>query len=240
MTTTYMDLTNKLLRRVNEVPISQSDFLSVRGVQAFAKDAVVASIESINQAEIEWPFNAEVGTQLLVVGQTDYDFPEDLRSTRWRSFYINKDDALSTNTLNLEYVGRDYWEHTNKTADLDAGSDGRSVPTMVFEKHGVGFGVTPSPDQAYTVSYDYFKKSPTLTAYNDVSTIPSVYDEAIIQGGLYHFYMFRNDTEQADRADSRFKREIDEMRFILMGNTQTMKSTMIVKPGYKRPYGYMY
>ena len=68
---TFLDLTNQLLRRLNEVEIAQADFPSVRGVQATAKDAIKNAIAKINQAEYEWPFNAVEHTQLLVVGQED-------------------------------------------------------------------------------------------------------------------------------------------------------------------------
>ena len=48
---TFLDLTNQLLRRLNEVEIAQADFPSVRGVQATAKDAIKNAIAKINQAE---------------------------------------------------------------------------------------------------------------------------------------------------------------------------------------------
>ena len=40
MPSTYIDLCNKTLRRLNEVEISADNFPSVRGVQALVKDAV--------------------------------------------------------------------------------------------------------------------------------------------------------------------------------------------------------
>ena len=75
MPSTYIDLSNKTLRRLNEVEIPVSDFLTVRGVQALVKDAVRAAIAKINQAEFEWPFNAAEFTQTLVAGQSEYTWP---------------------------------------------------------------------------------------------------------------------------------------------------------------------
>ena len=72
MPSTYIDLCNKTLRRLNEVEIPVSDFLTVRGVQALVKDAVKAAIAKVNQAEYEWPFNAAEFTQVLSVGQSEY------------------------------------------------------------------------------------------------------------------------------------------------------------------------
>ena len=69
MPSTYIDLTNALLRRLNEVEIEVADFADVRGVQALAKDAVRASIAKINAAEFEWPFNSAEHSQSLTVGE---------------------------------------------------------------------------------------------------------------------------------------------------------------------------
>ena len=65
MATTFIDLTNKVLRRLNEVEMTSSDFASATGVQALAKDAVRDSIAKINQAEFEWPFNSAEHLSLI-------------------------------------------------------------------------------------------------------------------------------------------------------------------------------
>ena len=44
MPSTYLDLTNKLLRKINEVEISEADFSNTRGVQTLAKDAIADAI----------------------------------------------------------------------------------------------------------------------------------------------------------------------------------------------------
>lgn len=40
---TFLNITNELLRRLNEVVIDQADFAGVRNVQALAKDSVNSS-----------------------------------------------------------------------------------------------------------------------------------------------------------------------------------------------------
>ena len=187
MPSTFLTLTNRLLRRVNEVPINQADFQSARGVQSMAKDAIVAAIEDINKIETEWPFNAQTLDVPLVVGQQDYTFPNDLRSVKWDSFLVLKDSTLNLQTSSLTFVSRDYWDVHYRNADLDAGADGLNVPNMVLPSHGYGFTVSPSPDRVYTVRYEYFKLSPTLTLYDDKPSIPSVYDEVINQAAISHF-----------------------------------------------------
>lgn len=228
MPTTFMSLSNKLLRRLNEVEISQSDFLSVRGVQALAKDAINASIAEINNQQVEWSFNYDTGSQLLTVGTNLYDFPADLKKVDWNSFRIEKDDALDTNTKHLSFISKDTWEDWAKDKDLDAGTDGVNIPAFVFKGNGFQFGVTPSPVEAYTVLFDYYLNFTELSAYSDTSTVPSNYDEVLIQGALYHFWQFRDDDVKADKAEAKFKKMLAAM-IPTLGNLpeDRMQSTML-------------
>ncbi len=227
--TTFMDLTNKLLRRINEVEIVQADFSSVRGVQAVAKDAINASINEINMQEFEWPFNSATGSQVLTAGTEEYSFPSTMKSVDWDSFHLVADDALNTDGMHLKKIARDTRYKYLKNDDDNAGADGRNAPVYVYETPSKGFGLSPSPDEAYTVTYNYYTKPVQLSAYDSTSAIDTVYDEVIMQGALYHFYMFRDNTDQADRALQRFRQLINRMRTILInGQSDTMQSTMIV------------
>lgn len=229
MATNYLDLTNRLLRRINEVEIEQSDFASVRGVQALAKDAIQAAINDINSMEFEWPFNAAIKTQVLTIDQEDYDFPTDLKIPKWDSFYLVPNDSLNVNGYPIRFISRDVRNLYLKNDDDLSTPDGIGPPTYVAEAQGFGFTLSPSPDAAYSVTYEYFLQPTQLSAYGDTSTIPAYYDEAIIQGGLYHMYMFRDNSEQADRAEQKFKKETDHMRTILINKDDRIRSTMIVR-----------
>jgi len=227
--TTFLALTNKLLRRINEVEIAQADFASVRGVQALAKDAINASINEINSQEFEWPFNASVYTQVLTAGTEQYSFASTVKSVNWDSFHLVKDDALGTNGLPLMHVSRDVRNRYFKNDDDNSTTDGLNAPTYVWPDYTFGFGVSPSPDEAYTVTFEYYLKPVELSAYDSESTIPTIYDDTIVQGALYHLYMFRDNTEQADRAGTKYRQLINRMRTILINNDDRMRSTMIVR-----------
>lgn len=220
--TTFLELTNRLLRRLNEVEIAEADFAATRGVHAMAKDAINASVELINQAEFTWPFNTSTGSQICVVGQEEYTWPTDFKVVNWNSFLIEKDDALNQNGRTLSFIARDLYLKTMKSDDDASGSDGIDVPSYVFEKHGTGFGISPSPDQAYTVTYEYWINNIAMVLFSDTSTIPSNYDEAIIQGGLYHFYMFRDNSEQAQLAEKRFEAHVGNMKSLLINKENTL------------------
>jgi hypothetical protein len=229
MPSTFLTLTNNLLVRLNEVTIDQADFAATRGVQQLAKDAINASIETINTKEFEWPFNAHtsLGSQVLVVGQEEYDFPANTKLVRWNSFHLVEDDSLGTSGHRLEFISRDQRNRYLKNDDDVAGSDGRGQPRYVYSRQGMGYGISPSPDEAFTVTFEYFKYPTRLSAYDDQVAIPSAYDEAIIQGALYHFYMFRDNSEQAAMAEKQFNIWINRMRTTLINKDDRIHGTLI-------------
>ena len=107
MPATYLDLSNRVLRRLNEVEMTSSDFPTVRGVQALCKDSVKAAIASINQSEFEWPFNAAEHTETLVVGREEYDWPTYFKVVDWNSFQLFKNFSGSNEFTKLRFIHRD-------------------------------------------------------------------------------------------------------------------------------------
>ncbi len=227
MSSSFLDLTNKTLRRLNEVEISQSDFGSVRGVQALAKDAVKAAIAKINQAEYEWPFNAAEHTQALVSGQEEYSWPTYFKIVDWNSFQLQKDSSLGVEYAHLDYMSRDDWYENHRDEDYTAGSAGRSVPKEVFPGHGMGFGVTPTPDKAYTLKFRYYMNYADLTNYDDLSRIPVAFEDVVIDGALYHMYMLRNNLEAAQLTQGAFLQGVKEMQTLLINKFTSVNDTRV-------------
>jgi hypothetical protein len=91
---TYLEITNEVLRRLNEVTIAQDDFPNVRNIQALAKDAINASIRGILQSAQEWPFTLVTYTETLVSGTREYSFPADASSVDWESLLHLNDEVL--------------------------------------------------------------------------------------------------------------------------------------------------
>ena len=56
MATTYLQLTNELLREMNEVVLTSSNFSSAIGIQAHVKDCVNRAYLDIVLEEPQWPF----------------------------------------------------------------------------------------------------------------------------------------------------------------------------------------
>lgn len=225
--TTYLALTNKLIRRLNEVELTETDFTSTRGVQAMAKDAINASLAEINNQFFEWPFNYTQGTQVFVKGTYQYDFPANLKKIDWNSFHIQKNDTLGVKSKHLWFTSKDYWEDFYKDIDLDAGTDGVNIPIYVTPGNSYGFIVTPSPNNTYTVQFDYVRLFTPLDLFSDLSNIPANFDEVIIAGALYHFYMFRDNQQEYLEIKAYFKTQLMSMINIFGHQDDTMRSTVL-------------
>lgn len=227
MPSTYQNLCNMVLRRINEVEIAQADFGSVRGVQALVKDAVRASVAKINQAEFEWPFNASEHTQVLTAGRTEYDWPDYFKIADFNSFQVQKNDALGVGYKTLTSIERDEWYKSHRDADYEAGSAGRGVPDFVFPSHGTGFGVSPSPDKAYSIRFRYYLNYADLTAYSDVTRIPESFENVIVDGALYHLYMFKDNLEAANAAYMAFQSGVKDLQTLYINSYQSVRDTRI-------------
>jgi len=225
--TTYLELTNELLRRLNEVELTASNFDSARNIQASAKDFIKASIDEINNKEHEWPYNYVSGTQVLTIATEFYPFPEDAQTIDWMSFAIVKDPALNTFTRPLQYIKRDEWYKQLRARDEDNTPQGVQLPMWVFQGPGRTYGVSPGSNQAYTIKYDYFRVPNVLTIYSDVCVIPPRFNYVIIAGALKHFYMFKDNTEQAQTADAVFGKFLAQMQTTLMNRQENITDTRI-------------
>ena len=227
MPSTYISLCNQVLRRLNEVEMIDGDFASATGVQALVKDAVKASVSKINQAEFEWPFNAAEETDTLVVGQEEYTWPTYFKVADYNSFQIQADTTLGIGFTTLTFIERDEYYNKYRDADHTSGSAGISAPRYIFPGHGNGFGVSPSPDKAYSLKFRYFMNYSDITVFNDVTRIPESYDTVLVDGALYHLYMFKDNMEAAQAAYGAFEKGIKDLQSLYINNYQTIRDTRV-------------
>jgi len=227
MPSTYISLCNQVLRRLNEVEVAEGAFDSVTGVQALVKDAVKAAVAKINQAEFEWPFNAAEETDTLVVGQEEYSWPSFYKIADWNSFQIQEDTALGVSYTTLKYIERDEWYKNHRDNDYSSGTDGISVPRFVFPSHGNGYGVSPSPDKAYTLKFRYYQNYSDISAADDVTRIPDSYDTVLVDGALYHLYMFKDNLEASQASFMAFEKGIKDLQTLYINNYEYIRDTRV-------------
>ena len=94
MAYTYLDITNEVLARMNEVTLTSSNFNTARGFQIQCKNAVNDSINFINHREFNWPFNHASKTEVLVAGTTRYAIPTTAKTVDYDTFRLVKDSSL--------------------------------------------------------------------------------------------------------------------------------------------------
>ena len=232
MAYTYLDITNEVIARMNEVALTSANFASARGFQVQCKNAVNDAINYVNQREFGWPFTHSTQTQTLVAGQTRYSIPADTQSVDYDTFRISKDDTLGVSGITLRIL--DYKEYTQKYIDQETTSDVGAVPIYVFRTPDNNYGLYPYPDKAYELKYEYFQKPTALSAHGDVPTIPEQFRQVIVDGATAYAYQYRGEAQQYGINFARFEDGIKQMQTILLNRADYVRSTYIP---YSQRYG---
>lgn len=224
---TYLSLTNELLRRLNEVIIDQTDFLTVRNVQAIAKDAINSSVREILQTAQEWPFTLTTYTQSCTAGTGVYDFPSDFSSVDWDSFYLKKHNTKKNQPATLDPVEYVYYSRHLRPDEDTSGVGGYNVPAYVYQTMDSKFGVSPLPDDTYEIEYRYWSVPEDLVNAEDVCTVPDRFKHIIIDGAMMYMMRFRSNEQSANIHQSKFEDGIKTMRRLLIDEPLTLRSTAL-------------
>lgn len=227
---TFLSLTNELLRRLNEVQIDQADFANVKNVQALAKDAINSSIRQMLQDAQEWPFTLVTYEQTLVAGTNTYSFPADYSKADWDTFYIKQLTSENNTPKKLNLITYDqYLTYYRSVEDL-SGETGRTDPDYVYMTQDTKFGVTPVPDASYVVEYRYWKYPADLVAYDDTAVIPDRFKHVVIDGAMMYMMLFRSNEQSATMHSQKFEDGIKMMRRLVVDQSVNVVSTIITKP----------
>jgi len=224
---TYINLVNELLRRLNEVEISEADFATTKNVQSLAKDSINSSIREILQEAQEWPFTLVTYEQTLSVGTKTYDFPSDYSKADWESFYLK-----NTNTTDpgvLKPLSYEQYLSTRRADDDTSGTGGYTKPLNVYKTQEEKFGVTPVPDVTYVIEYKYWKFPNDLSLSTDVCIIPDRFKHVIIDGAMMYLMHFRSNEQSAQLHKDKFKVGIKSMRRLVVDSKDSLLSTVIPK-----------
>jgi hypothetical protein len=95
MATTYLDLSNRVLRELNEVEMTSSTFSSSRGIQTAVKDFINKSIHDIYNESVEIPLLHTSTTQTTYTGDSEYTFPTDMRRVDFESFFLKPNELIT-------------------------------------------------------------------------------------------------------------------------------------------------
>jgi hypothetical protein len=230
----YIGIINEVLKALNEVEITSTDFSSLTGFHAHVKDKVNVAIADIYAEEDnEWPFALTEGSQAVTVGFTgavdgaipEYTVNASAASVDWDSFYITRNDALTDGyEQELTLLPWDKYRKYNRTSDANSETDSHGKPKFVTRKQDNKFVLSPLSKYAYTVKYDYFAKPTYLSASTDTPVIPELYKQVLIDKVTYYAYMFRDNVEEADRADDKYEKGVNRMRRALIPQSDTLRA----------------
>ena len=95
MATTYLVLSNRVLRELNEVEMTSSNFSSSRGIQTAVKDFINKSIHDIYNEGAELPLLHTSTTQATYPGDGEYSFPADMRRVDFESFFLKPNELIT-------------------------------------------------------------------------------------------------------------------------------------------------
>jgi len=239
MAYTFLEITNLALREVNEVPLTQQLFLTSRGLQQFAKEAVNRSFFDISNESTKWPWLQDqvantANTEVTKVnkGQVWYEInPLTIGNkveVEWDTFLITDKDLQSVDPLviasvpkiarSLQYITYEEWMSTYRAKDFDKQNSG--VPSYVIRYPSGKFGMSPSPDKDYWVEYNVSNSAIRFTEPNTEIPFPEAYLNVLVSRCAYYLWKFRENLEQANMAKGEYRDALTNMKRILLSNKE--------------------
>lgn len=243
MATSYLDLTNELLRELNEVPLAAGDFTTAVGIQAYVKDCVNRSYFDIINEEPQWPFlsaplpalatyDPMLGNVVLqtIAGQRFYQLKvfspnttQDYSSIDWNTFYLTT-EGVSGETApyvskNLRFTTTEEWKdyfRASENADNADQAVGGEPSRVIRSQDGRSFGLSPIPDKKYKVWFSAWVLPTKLTDHNDQVVFPEMYTSVLLAKARYYIWQFKDNPQSAAFALEDYKKGLDSMRSNLM------------------------
>lgn len=215
----FLELTNAVCQRMGEVELTASEFPDVVGAHAQIKQAVNASLSSVNTKAYEWPFNYTAQTVVLTPFLDTYYTADNVPKVNFDSFRVYEENR-SWSLISLdyeEYKGR----HTYAPASAEQHS---GSPRHVYQRPDGGFGIYPPPNKAYTLTYDYYKIPAKLKLWDDETLYPDTFEEAIVNGATAYAYMFRGDPESAYSLRKMFEEDLKSLRSLYQNRYEYVRS----------------
>jgi len=122
MATTYLTLTNSVLRELNETELTSSTFSSSRGIQTAVKDFINKGIHDIYNETGEIPLLYSRTTQDLTIGDNEYDFPNDFRKADMDSFSMGPKELVTNGEFASNITG---WTTGDGSPSYTSSGNGR-------------------------------------------------------------------------------------------------------------------
>ncbi len=149
---TFLQLTNDVLEKTNEVVLTSGTFSSSRGVQNVAKQAVLDAVNIIMGSEQEWPFNVVNTTVSILPGIARYALPTDYSAVDWGSFYLKYPELLSNNTFDSALTS---WNDISVSTGTAAQSGGKAVLTGGTNEGAIDQEIVTVANRTYMLTFEH-------------------------------------------------------------------------------------
>jgi hypothetical protein len=237
MATTYLTLSNEVLREINEVQLTSSNFSAAVGIQAFVKEAINRSLNDIANQEPQLPFFAAAasggtdpfygnvtvatvaGTRWYVLKSGSSSITTDYSSIDWDDFYIT---TISVSGESSPYVSRSlkfitltdwrrYLRDSENADDADTQVYGEPKYVVRSPDHRK-FGLSPIPDKVYNIHFYAYTIPTALSAHGDTIVLPDQYSPIIMSRTRYYVHQFKDNLQQAAFAMEDYKKGMKYMK----------------------------
>jgi len=237
MATTYLTLTNEVLRELNEVQLTSSNFSSAVGIQAFVQESINRSLRDIANEEPQLPFFAAAasggtdpfygnvtvatvaGTRWYVLKSGSSSITTDYSSIDWDDFYITtisvSGESAPYVSRGLEFISLTDWRRYLRDSENsdDADTQVYGEPRFVIRSPDHRkFGLSPIPDKVYNVHFYAYTIPTALADYDDAIVLPDQYVPVIQARTRYYVHQFKDNTQQAAFAADDYKKGMRHMK----------------------------
>ena len=201
---TYLELVNKAVR---ECGVSGGDLSSVTGQTGMRNKMVnwVADADiHVQQTFHDWKFLFASHSDTTITGNKDYTQPTDLGHWDVHSFYLN---YTSDSYIDLEPLSYEEWYH-----NYGLGTQSNDAPSYVVVKPNKDIILHAPPDDAYTLTANYYKAPVRLSANTSTSNIPQPYEQVIIYRAMMLYAQHEEAHEMMQYATGEFQNALNALK----------------------------
>ena len=249
MATTFLTLTNDVLRELNEIELTSATFASSQGIQSFVKNSINKSINDIANEVPQLPFfsvapsggtdpfygNVTVasvaGTRWYTIKSGSSSITTDYSSLDWDDFYITtigvNGETAPYVSNGLTFITLEDWKSYRRDSENEDDADSQvwGEPNFVIRSPDHRkFGLSPIPDKVYNVHFYAFDKPTALSAHGDAITFPDQYSNVITARTRYYVWQFKDSPQQAAFALDDYKKGMKHMKSNLINPTPAYMS----------------
>ena len=237
MATTFLNITNDVLRELNEIELTSATFASAKGIQNFVKESINKSLNDIANEEPQLPFFAVAasggtdpfygnvtvasvaGTRWYTLKAGSSSITTDYSSIDWDDFYLT---TISVSGESAPYVSKGlsfltledwtrYYRDSENADDSDSQNYGEPQYVIRSPDHRK-FGLSPIPDKVYNVHFYAYSAPTALSAYSDEIVLPDQYSNVITARARYYVWQFKESPQQAAFALDDYKKGMRQMK----------------------------